>query len=51
MTCQSTQELIPQDTLAFHGNDTMTEMDMIFEVKFGKKTQRTTTESRERSAE
>ena len=27
-TCQSTQELIPQDMFAFHGNKMMTEMDM-----------------------
>ena len=47
MTFQSTQELIPQDKFSFHGNGHAA----IFEVKFDKKTERTTTESRERSAE
>ena len=28
MTFQSTQEMIPQDFFAFHGNEMMTEMDM-----------------------
>ena len=52
MTCQSTHVLIPLDIFAFYGNQMMTEMDMPhFEVKFGKKTERAATESRERSAE
>ena len=53
MISQSTQELILQDFFAIHGKQMMTEMDMqqLFEVKFGKKTKRATTESRERSAE
>ena len=28
MTCQSTQEVIPQDMFGFYGNQMMTEMDM-----------------------
>ena len=53
MTCQSTQELIPQDIFAFHGksDDDRNGHAAMFEVKFGKRTERTTTESRERSAE
>ena len=50
MTCQSTQELILQDIFAFHGHQMMAENGhaAIFERK---KTETTTTESRERSAE
>ena len=50
MTCQSTQDLIPQDIFAFYENLMMTEMD-VQQTKFDKQTRRTTTESRERSAE
>ena len=53
MTCQSTQELIPQDIFALYGNQMMTEMDMQQSLRssLAKKTERTTTKSRERSAE
>ena len=53
MTCQSTQELILQDIFAFlwETGDDRSGHAAIFEVKFGKKTERATTESRERSAE
>ena len=53
MTCQSTQELILQDIFAVHGKQMMTEMDMqqFLRSSLAKKTERATTESRERSAE
>ena len=53
MACQSTQELILQDVFAFlwESDDDRNGHAVIFEVKFGKKTQRVATESRERSAE
>ena len=53
MTCQSTQELILRDFFAFlwKTDDDRNEHAAIFEVKFGKKTERAITESHERSAE
>ena len=53
MTCQSTQELIPQDffRLSWESDDDRIGHAAIFEVQFGLKTEGTTTESCERSAE
>ena len=53
MTCQSTQELTLPDIFAFlwETDDDRNGHAAIFEVKFGNKTERATSESRERSAE
>ena len=53
MSCQSTQELILQDKLAFYGNQMKTEMDMPQSLKsiLEKTTERAVKESRERTAE
>ena len=53
-TCQSTRELIPQDTFAFYGHQmlmTETDMPQSLKSKFGKTSERVATEWRERSAE
>ena len=53
MTCQSTPEMIPKDTFAFHGNLMKTEQDMVqyLNSRLAKKKQRAATKSRERTAE
>ena len=52
MTCQSAQELIPQDIFAFYGNQMMTEMDMQQSLRSSlAKRQKEQPQNRERSAE
>ena len=53
MTCQSTQELIPHDIFAFswESDDDRNGHAAIFEVKFGKTSEKAVRESHVRSAE